>query len=213
MLPGAEEIPRAPELQVLLCDGKPVGGGGEGFQPLSGQLVPVVREKHTIGWVLPPPHPASELVELAKAEPVRVLHNHQAGVGHVHPHLNDRGGYQDIHFPCGKGRHDPLLVPCLLLSVDNSHPQIGKDLFLELAAILLRRLQSLRVLLVHRRADNIHLAALGHLLPDKGIQPRPLVLPDQIGSHRGAPRGKLVNDRQIQVPIDHQRQGPGNGGG
>lgn len=95
----------------------------------------------------PPPHPASELVELAKAEPVRVLHNHQAGVGHVHPHLNDRGGYQDIHFPRGKGRHDPLLVPCLLLSVDNSHPQIGKDLFLKLAAILLRRLQALRVLL------------------------------------------------------------------
>ena len=59
----------SPELQVLLCNGKPVGGGGEGFQPLSGQLVPVVREKHAIGWVLPPPHPASELVELAKAEP------------------------------------------------------------------------------------------------------------------------------------------------
>ena len=32
----------------------------------------------------PAAHPAPELVELAEAEAVRVLHHHHGGVGHVH---------------------------------------------------------------------------------------------------------------------------------
>ena len=54
MLPGAEEIPRAPSFKSSSAMANPVGGGGEGFRPLSGQLVPVVREART-GWVLPAP--------------------------------------------------------------------------------------------------------------------------------------------------------------
>ena len=38
-------------------------------------------------------YPATELVELGKAEPLRVLDDHDGGVGHVYAHFNDRGGH------------------------------------------------------------------------------------------------------------------------
>ena len=97
--------------------------------------------------------------------------------------------------------------------MDDGHPQVGENLGLEPAAVLLGGLHPLRVLLVHRRADHIHLPPLGHLFPGKGEEPLPLVPVDQVGGHRGAPRWQLVQHRQVQVPVDHQRQGPGDGGG
>ena len=72
----------------------------------------------------------------------------------------------------------------------------GEHLLLEAAAVLLGGLHTLLVLLVYRGADDIHLPPLGHLLADKAIQPPALVLPHQIGGHRGPPGGSSsITDR------------------
>ena len=91
MLAGAEEVAGAPEGQVLPADLEAVVGLAQGLEPLEGLGVPVGGEEDAVGLVPAPAHPAPELVELAQAEAVRVLHHHQCGVGHVHAHLDDRG--------------------------------------------------------------------------------------------------------------------------
>ena len=213
MLAGAEEVPGAPELQILLGDDKAVGGGAQGLQPLPGALRPVVGQQDAVGLVLPSAHPAPELVELAEAEAVRVLDDHEGGVGHVHPHLDDGGGHQHVQLPPGEGGHDSAFLPGLLLSVDDAHPEVREDLGLQGVAVLLRGLHALGVGLVHGGADDVHLPPLAHLLPDEAVEPLALVLPDEEGLHRGPARGELVDHRQVQVPVDHQGQGPGDGGG
>ena len=50
-------------------------------------------------------YPATELVELGKAEPLRVLDDHHGGVRYVHAYLDDGGGHQNVRLVGGEGRH------------------------------------------------------------------------------------------------------------
>ena len=49
----------------------------------------VVRSQQAIRLMRSAPHPAPELVQLRQAEPIRALDQHGAGIGHIHPHLDD----------------------------------------------------------------------------------------------------------------------------
>lgn len=58
VLPVSKEIPRSSELQILLCDAKPVPGFAQGFQPGLGIRIPVVGQENAIAFCLAPAHPA-----------------------------------------------------------------------------------------------------------------------------------------------------------
>jgi hypothetical protein len=59
--------------------------------------------------VSPPAYP--ELVQGGEAETLGVFHNHTGGVGHIDPHLNHAGGYQNLNFAQPESLHDaPLLL-------------------------------------------------------------------------------------------------------
>ena len=53
----------------------------------------------------------------------------------------------------------------------------------------------------------------GYVLADEGVDPGPLVLAHQVGVDALAARGQLVDDGQVQIPVEDQSQGPGNGSG
>ena len=159
-------------------------------------------------------------MELAQAEALRVLNDHERGVGHVHPHLDDGGGHQHIQLPPVEGAHHVLLLPGLHPAVDKAHPQLGEHPLPQLPGVGGHRLQihagavlPTAAVFLHRRAHDIHLPPLAYLLADKAVHPRPLVLPHQEGVHRGAARRQLVHDGHIQIAIDDQGQGPGDGSG
>jgi hypothetical protein len=40
---------------------------------------------------------SAKLVKLGQAEALGVFDDHHGGVGHVHAHLDHRGGYEDVH--------------------------------------------------------------------------------------------------------------------
>ena len=73
--------------------------------------------------MLPAAHPAPELVELAEAEALRVLHHHQCRVRHVDANLDDRGAHQNIDVPGDDGGHDPLFFLRLHLPMDAGDAQ------------------------------------------------------------------------------------------
>ncbi len=88
-----------------------------------------------MGGVFSPSHTATELVELGEAEAFGILDDDDGGVGHVHPHLDHGGGDQNVNFARRKGGHDGLLLPGLHPAVDQAHPQVGKNLLLQLPGI------------------------------------------------------------------------------
>ena len=52
-----------------------------------------------------PAHAPAELVKLGDAEAVRVQDDHQGGIMHVHAHLDDGGGYQQLGLVGREGGH------------------------------------------------------------------------------------------------------------
>ena len=213
MLPGAEEVAGAPEGQILPGNLKAVVGLAQGLEPLQGFGIPVGGEQNAVGLRVAPPDPAAKLVELAQTEPVRVLDDHQRGVGHVHAHLDHGGGHQDIVFAPGKGPHGLVLLGGLHLSVNQGHPQIREHRLLQSLCPDLGGTETLVLPLLNGRADNVALVTLGHLLADEGVDPGPLVFAHQEGVDALAAGGQLVDDRNIQIPVQNQRQGPGDRGG
>ena len=66
--------------------------------------------------------PAAQLVQLGDAEPVGVADHHHRGVGHVDPHLDHRGGDQDVGLPAGEPAHHRVLLLAGQLTVQQLDP-------------------------------------------------------------------------------------------
>ena len=115
----------------------------------------------------------------------------------------------------GEGGHDLVLLPGLHAPVDAGHSQMGKDLLLEHFRVLRGGLAVVGdlVVLLHHRADDVRLPAGGDLLVQEFVDPLAVAAGDGEGVDLLPSGGQLVNDRYVQVPVDHQRQGPGDGGG
>ena len=215
VLAAAEEVAGSPQLQILLRDAEAVVGGGQRLQAAARLRILCVAEQDTVTLRLAASHAATQLVQLAQAEAVGVLHHHQRGVGHVHAHLHHRGGHQNVALAGGKGGHDLLLFPGLHAAVEQRHPQVGKRLFPQLPGVGGDGLALVGqvVLLPHQRADDEHLMPLGHLLADEGVEPQAVLLPHHEGVHRLSARRQLIDDRHVQITVDDQRQRAGNGRG
>jgi hypothetical protein len=92
--------PGSAQLQILLGDVEAVLAVADGLQPRprGGGEGPLV-EQDAVGAAAAPAHPTAELMKLGQAHALRVLDHHQRGVGHVHTHLDHRGGDQQVDAP------------------------------------------------------------------------------------------------------------------
>ena len=112
----------------------------------------------------------------------------------------------------GKGRHDRVLLLGLHLAVDEGHLQIGKHFALELLRVLRDSLPLVGQLVVFRDhgADDIGLPPLRRQLADEAVYPLVVAAGNGIGLHRLPPRGKLVDDGDLQVAVQNEGQRPGD---
>ena len=76
-----------------------------------------IGDKYAITLVGSAPHPTAQLVQLRQAKPLRIEYHHHRGVGHIHPHFDNRCGHQYLRFATGKARHLCLFLLRLHLSV------------------------------------------------------------------------------------------------
>ena len=115
----------------------------------------------------------------------------------------------------GKGRHDRVLLLGLHLAVDEGHFQIRKHLVLQLFCVFRDGfpLVGQFVVLRYHRADDVGLPPLRRQLADEVVYPGMVAAGDGVGLHRLPPRGQLVDDRYIQIPVQNEGQSSGNGGG
>ena len=95
--PKSWPVPRGQ--QVGLGQREAVVGAGEDAQPLQAAVVPVGQAGSRAELVGSPADPAAQLMQLRQPEPAGAQDDHDRGVGHVHPHLDDRGAHQDVGLP------------------------------------------------------------------------------------------------------------------
>ena len=174
-----------------------------------------VGKQDAIGLGAAAAHTAAELVKLGKAETVGIFHHHRIGIGHIHAHLDYRGGNENVALACGEGGHDGLLFLCLHLTVQDADAQIGEGFLLQLPGIGRDRLALIGdgIVITHQRTDDKHLMALADLLADKGVDAAAIVLAHRKGIHLLTAGRQLIDDRHIQIAVDDQRQRAGNGCG
>ena len=70
--------------------------------------------------------PAAQLVQLGDAEAVGVADDHDGGVGHVDPDLDDGGGHEHVGLARGEAPHDGVLVLGRQLAVQHLDPDAGQ---------------------------------------------------------------------------------------
>ena len=152
-------------------------------------------------------------MQLAQAEPVRVLDDHQGGVGNIHTHFDDGGSHHHIRFSPGKGCHGGLLLRALHLAMEQGDPQVREHRLLQGFRPDCGGLQAQLLVFLHGRTDHKALIPLRHVLADESIDPGTVALVYQEGIHRFPAGRQLVQNGHLQIAVHQQGQGPGDGSG
>ena len=84
--------------------------------------------------------------------------------------------------------------------------QIGQIPRAQVLVHHLRRQRVHRLGFLHQRADHVHLPPLLHLAAQKAVHALPLVLRHDAGLDPLAPRRQLVDDGDVQIAVEDQRQ-------
>ena len=197
----AEQLAGAAQLHVLLRDFKAVVCAREQPQPL-------VRLGHeeAVGHRRAASHASAQLMQLSQPEALGVLDDHDAGVGHVHAHLDDRRGHQHVDFSGVEGVERFLLVGGLHAAVYQRHAQIGQVFRAQLLIDDLGGLGVHRFALLNQRADDVDLPPRLYLRAQKAVHIIALFLGHDARLHRRAAGGQLVHDRYVQIAVEDQRQ-------
>ncbi len=131
---GAEQVARAPDLEVAHRDLEPgaeLGVVGERREPRAGlrrELARVGVEEVRVGGHVRAADAPSDLVQLREAERVGPLDDQRVGLGDVDPRLDDRRRHEDVRV-AGEERVHPLLELALRhLAVCDEEPQAGAQL-------------------------------------------------------------------------------------
>ena len=153
--------------------------------------------------------PAPELVQLAEAVALGVLHEHHGRVRDVDADLDHGRGDEHVGAPGGEGGHRLLLLLRAHLAV-HQHDAVVLELA-ALEALVLggggARLEHLGLL--DERADDEGLAALVELFPDALVGAGALgVGGGDVGDDRPAPGGELVQGRDVEVAVGGEGERP-----
>lgn len=125
-----------------------------------------------MGLHRPPAHPSPQLVELAQAEPLGVFDHHDHRIWHIHPHLDDGGGHQELDLPGLEGPHGLFFVSGLHLPVEKPYPVSGKGPVSQFLCVFGSRLQAqVHLPGLDEGADDIRLVSLVQMGADKAEGP------------------------------------------
>ena len=121
-LTRAQQFTGPADLQVFLRNHKTVVAVAQHLQThLGGFRERRFVEQDAVGRYRATADAPAKLVELGKAQALRVFDNHQAGVRHIHAHFDDRGRDQQMQLALFERLHHRLLFSGLHASVNQTH--------------------------------------------------------------------------------------------
>ena len=151
---------------------------------------------------------------MAQAEALGVLDDHQRGVRHVHADLDHGRGDKDIRLAAYESGHDRVLILRLHAAVDAGDLQL-RELLCQLLRVLLGGFELALALLVvlDLRTDDEALPSLPRQLADEAVQACAVALVHGEGVHLLPSGRQLVDDRYVEIAVDHQRERARDGRG
>ena len=176
----AQQIARAANFEVAHCNLEAraeLGVLADGFESLFcdfGQNLSPPERQIGVSMAARPSHAAAQLVQLGKAELIRVFNDEGVHVRNVDTGLNDRRADQNLNLSVGHCLHHVRQLLLIHLSVRYRNGHITEPL-LELRRALVDRFDPV--------VEIIHLPAAGQLPADRLVQDPVAVLEDE-GLHR-----------------------------
>ncbi len=218
-LPQAQQFARPAQFQVFLRQGEAVGEFAHRPQALARRRRQRRGEQqHAIRLRRTPPHPPAQLVQLRQPEALGMFDHHQAGVGHVHPHLDDGGGDEQADFARAERLHGGALFLRLHAPVqqaDLHRPLTGprRQRGTEFGVGSHGVLQIERLAFLNERANPIGLPPLRGQRADPGDEFVAPIRADNAGAHRRSARRQNIDGGHVQIAEQRHGQGARNGRG
>ena len=211
---GAHHVAWTAQFHVNFGDFEPVVRSAHCFQPTPGVRSQFrLGHQNAVALAGATPHASAQLVKLRQAKPLRTLNHHHAGVGHIHPHLDNSGRHQNLGLALGETVHFPGLVFRLHPAVHNGdlvlgHGKTANDAFVAVHQIFVVEGRAL----LNQRIHEVNLTAFGDLVFQKLKHPQPR----RVGSVHGLDglpaRRQLVQHTGVQIAVRRHGQGSGYGG-
>ena len=152
-------------------------------------------------------------MQLRKAEPFRVLDEHDDRVRHIDTDFDDDGGDEKLDVSLQELLHDLVLFGGLHLTVEQSHAVVFKSTFGDLVVVFRGGDQFLGLALLDQRTDDVPLPPLVEELFDVSVRPLPDGGVDAVGLDGLPPLREFVDDGDVEVSVDGEGQRSRDGGG
>ena len=152
-------------------------------------------------------------MQLTQAEAFCAFDDHDGGVWHIHPYLDDRRGHQDVGLAGNEAPHLEFLVFWPLAPVDDAHSVVGQRETPDDALVAIHQvLEFQRFTLLNERIDDVDLAAEREFVLEEAEHRIPRGVGAVDGSDRLAARGEFIEQADVEVAVGRHGQGARNGG-
>ncbi len=209
---GSEELAGAAEFEIHFGDGEAVLRIDEGADAFFAGVVQFFSDEQAVALFAAATDASTELVELGEAEALRLLDDHDGGVGDVDADLDDGGRNEDFGAAAFESFHGGFLFRRAEAAVKETDGDIGKDFAREVFEHLLRGFHSLGFGLFDDGVDDVGLTAGVDLTLDHAVGEFDLIGGEVLRQNLFAAGGKFVDGGNVEVAVDGHGEGAGDGG-
>ena len=164
----------------------------------------VLRHENAVALVCTATYPAPQLVQLCQSESFGILNHHHRGIRHIHAHLNDCRGHEDIYLSTHETLHHGIFLRRFHLAVHLGNLQVWED-FAELRVAVLEVLHIYLLALFDEWIDHIHLPSLLDFRTDTSVQRLWLLCPEVSCLYGLAAGRQLVDNADVEVAVERHR--------
>ncbi len=155
---------------------------------------------------------SAELVKLGEAEAFGVLDDHGGGVGDVDADFDDRGGDEDLRFVFAEALHDVVFFFAGEAAVEEAEFQFRENFFGEALEFVDGGFQ-FELRFFDDRIDDVGLMAGGNFAAEKFPDAGKMRLGGEARLDGRAAGGQLVEDGDIEVAVESERERARDGRG
>src|SRR5713101_353037 len=155
---------------------------------------------------------SAKLVELGQAEALGVLDDHDGGVGNVDADFDDSGGDEDLGFVFAEALHNFFFFVAGEAAVQEAELELGKN-FAREAFVFVDGGFQLELRFLDDGIDDVGLMASGNFAAERFPNAGEMLLGSHARDDGGAAGRELVEDGNVEVAIESEREGARDGRG
>src|SRR6266852_4868610 len=155
---------------------------------------------------------SAKLVKLSEAEALGVLDDHDGGVGDVDADFDDGGGDEDLRFVLAEALHDFFFFVAGEAAVQEAELELGKN-FAREALVFFHGGFQLKLGFLDDGIDDVALVSGCDFAAEKFPDAGEVLLRGHARDDGGAPGRQLVENGNIEVAIESEREGARDGRG